>query len=107
MMKAIVKTNSTVKSEWILQSVLLEAEIDHRQSEQMFLMMGWSDLPDLLKMEIRDDVKGYYNELTGQYSTNDPYVQRRRESVDFWVSSYTDGLCTLETAAKALKVNSI
>lgn len=106
-MKAIIKTNSTVKPEWILQSVLLEAEIDHRQSELMFRMMGWADLPDLLKIEIRDDVKGYYNELTGQYSSNDSSVQRRRESVDFWVNSYTDGLCTLETAAKALKVNSI
>lgn len=106
-MKAIVKTNSTVKSEWILKSVLIEAELEHRRSEQMFQAMGWSDLPDALKMEIRDDVRGYYNELTGQYSSNDPWVQRRRESVDFWVNSYTDRLCTLETAVKALKVNSI
>ena len=46
-------------------------------------------------------------ELKGYYSSCDEFVQRRRNSVHFWVSSYQDGICTLEAAIKTLKVKSL
>ncbi len=88
----------------ILLSILHQAKREHRKREQMFELIGWENLPEELKMEIEADVKGYIEELHGRYSTNCPFVQRRRESVDFWVKSYMDGICTLQTALDALKL---
>ncbi len=40
----------------VLRKVLKEAEKEHRELQDMFETMGWGDLPDALKMEIKDDV---------------------------------------------------
>ena len=87
-----------------LLSIFKKAEAEFKELEQMFSMLGWAALPHQLKLVIEEDVRGYIDELRGSYSTNCPLVQRRRESVDFWVNSYQDGICTLDTAVKALKV---
>lgn len=88
-----------------LSSVFKKAEKEHKELDEMFQLLGWSSLPVSLKLIIEEDVKGYMDELSGRFSTNCAAVQRRRESVDFWVKSYLNDLCTLETAAESLKVN--
>lgn len=102
-MNAALKTPQRFQAEPVLRSIFREAELEHRTIIQMFNLLGWGDLPDELKFTIKDDVKGYVDELNGEYSTNCPLVQRRRESVDFWVNSFKDNLCSLDTALNALK----
>jgi len=105
MMNAALKTPQRFQAEPVLRSIFKEAELEHRSIVQMFNLLGWGDLPDELKFTIKEDVKGYIDELNGDYSTNCPLVQRRRESVDFWVNSYKDGICSLETILSSLKTN--
>lgn len=102
-MKTTAHRQTKQRMEPVLRKVLAEAEIEHRQQQLMFELMGWGELPEELKIEIKDDVKFYADELEGLYSSCDPYVQRRRESVHFWVHSYMDGLCTLDTAVRSLR----
>lgn len=106
-MRTFIKKPAVKPLEPILRKVLVEAESEHMEMEYMFDLMGWKEIPDALKMEVRQDVKCFINELDGFYSSCDPYVQRRRESVEFWISSYCDGLCTLDTAVRSLRVNSL
>ncbi len=102
-MNAALKLPNNFRAEPVLRSIFREAELEHRSIIQMFNLLGWGDLPEELKFTIKEDVKGYIDELNGEYSTNCPLVQRRRESVDFWVNSYKDDLCSLDTALEALK----
>ncbi|MDX1618251.1 MAG: hypothetical protein R3224_05665 [Balneolaceae bacterium] len=88
----------------VLRKVLVEAEQEHKKLQEIFELMGWGDLPDELKIEIKDDVSAMVDELQGQYSSCDPFVHKRRESVCYWVSCYQDGICSLKTAVNALKV---
>ncbi|MEX2600128.1 MAG: hypothetical protein WD355_00690 [Balneolaceae bacterium] len=103
-MKSAASIKTRQRMEPVLRKVLAEAEIEHRQLQRMFELMGWGELPDELKIEIKDDVRFYAEELQGFYSSCDPHVQRRRESVHFWVHSYLDGLCTLDTAIRSVKM---
>lgn len=103
MMNAVVKSPQKFRPEPVLRSIFREAELEHRQIQHMFDLLGWGTLPEDLKYMIKEDVKGYIDELRGNYSTNCPLVQRRRESVDFWVNSYNDGICSLRSALNALK----
>lgn len=107
MMNAAKKLPVSFNPEPVLRSIFMDAEIEHREVEQMFELLGWSDLPETLKFEIKDDVKGYVDELKGNYSTNSPFVQRRRESVDFWVNSFCEGICSLGCAVDSLKCNTL
>lgn len=104
MAKSAIKSQSVFKAEPILYSIFHKAEVEYRKVDEMFSMLGWGNLPAGLKFIIEEDVKGYVDELLGNYSSNSPFVQKRRESVDFWVSSFMDGVCTLDTAVDALKV---
>lgn len=104
MKNAAAKKRSITRTEPVILSIFHKAEKEYRQIEEMFTLLGWSHLPDQLKIVIEEDVKGYIDELHGQYCTNCHYVQRRRESVDFWVNSYLDGICSLDTATEALKI---
>lgn len=99
--------NDTFEVEPVLRKVLIEAEQEHDHLQEMFQLLGWGELPDKLKIEIKDDVSAIVDELNGQYSTCDPHVKRRRQSVDYWVSCYRDGICSLETAVQALKVRKL
>lgn len=91
----------------VLRKVLKEAEKEHRELQDMFDLMGWGDLPDALKIEIKDDVSSMVNELKGKYSSCDPYVARRRQRVVHWVESYRDGICSLQTALDALHIKKL
>lgn len=104
MKSTALKKSRPAKTETVLLSIFKKAEAEFREVEQMFSLLGWDSLPNQLKLVIEEDVKGYIDELNGCYSTNSIFVQRRRESVDFWVNSYMDGICTLDTALQALKV---
>lgn len=88
----------------VLRKVFKEAEQEHQQLQQMFGLLGWGDLPDALKIEIKDDVAAIVDELQGHYSSCDPGVDRRRQRVVHWIKSYEDGICSLETAVDALRV---
>ncbi|WP_234573131.1 hypothetical protein [Rhodohalobacter sp. 614A] len=107
MTNAAKKLNLVTKHEPILISIFRKAEKEYKELEEMFSLIGWGDLPDELKFAIETDVKGYIDELNGRYSTTCAGVQRRRESVDFWVNSYLDGICSLDTALNALKVTKL
>ncbi|MDZ7682456.1 MAG: hypothetical protein U5J63_12270 [Fodinibius sp.] len=109
-MNTVTKTsqqNLDVNLEPVLRKVLLEAEKEHRELQQMFELMGWGDLPDALKMEIKDDVSAMVDELQGQYSSCDEYVARRRQRVVHWVNSFRDGICSLDTAIDALHIQKL
>ncbi|NGP86777.1 hypothetical protein [Fodinibius halophilus] len=95
---------STTNLEPVLRKVLKEAEREHCELQEMFEVMGWSELPDALKIEIKDDVSAMADELRGQYSSCDPHVARRRQRVVYWVNSFMDGICSLKTAIDALRV---
>lgn len=107
MTNAAKKLSQLQKNEPILISIFNKAEKEYKELEEMFELIGWGELPDELKFAIESDVKGYVDELNGRYSTTCSGVQRRRESVDFWVNSYLDGICSLETALDALKVTKL
>jgi hypothetical protein len=91
----------------VLHKVLKEAEKEHRELQQMFELMGWGELPDTLKIEIKDDVVAMVKELQGNYSSCDPYVAQRRKRVVYWVECFLDNICTLETAIEALRIKKL
>lgn len=107
MTNTAIKTTDTTAAEHSLQSIFVKAENEYRQVEEMFRMLGWEHLPEEIKFEIRDDVKGYIDELEGCYSTHSLFVQKRRERVDYWVNCLLDGICTVSTALEALKVKKL
>lgn len=104
MMNAAKKTTRKTAKKAALLSIIKKTEKEQNRTEQMFGLLGWEELPAELKFVITEDVKGYIDELEGSYSTSCSLVQRRRESVDFWVKSYMDNLCSLETAVDSLKI---
>ena len=75
--------------------------------QEAFELMGWAKLPDDIKIEIYDDVRFMVKELKGLYSTCDPFIQKRRERVHFWVQSFIDKIATKEAVIKALKIKAI
>lgn len=105
MTNAVLKKRNQSFAEPVLRKVLREASEEHRNLTETFELLGWSKLPDDLKMVIKDDILAYVNELQGNYSTCDPFVVKRRKSVFFWVQSYQNGICSIETAIKTLKIN--
>lgn len=109
-MNALIKQqtlNDTFQVEPVLRKAWIEAEEEHGRLQQMFGLMGWGDIPDALKMEIKEDVSSMIDELEGRYSSCDPYVARRRKSVTYWVDAYREGICSLDTAVQALRVKGI
>lgn len=78
-----------------------------KESREIFEQMGWSGLPDELKMVIAIDMVGFRDELAGLFSTKDPRVLARRKSIYFWVNQFMDGHCTASTALHALRVISL
>ena len=91
----------------LLKRIKKESATEYKEMQEAFELMGWGELPDALKIEIYNDVKFMVQELKGMFSSCDAYVQRRRETVHFWVSSYQDGICTLEAAIKAVKIKGL
>lgn len=90
----------------VLADILDKARKEYTDLEEAFDLMGWSDLPEALKVEIRHDVLAKVAELKGHFSTNDSFVERRRKTVRYWVESYQNGICTLQTAIDAVSIRS-
>lgn len=88
----------------VLKRIQQESIEEYNEMQEAFNLMGWGDLPDALKIEIHQDIKFMVEELKGRFSSCDPYVKNRRESIHYWVSNYQHGICSLETAIDALKV---
>lgn len=91
----------------VLNRIRKEGMEEYEEMQQAFNLLGWSELPDLLKFEIYDDVKFMVQELKGHFSTCDPFVQKRRNTIHYWVSCFQDGICSLEAAIKALKIKAL
>jgi hypothetical protein len=75
-----------------------------RESQEIFELMGWSSLPDEVKLVIAIDLIGFRDELKGLYSTNSPYVIARRKSIYYWINMLMNGSCSEQTAIQALKI---
>ena len=84
-----------------------ESEWEYQELQQVFKLLGWHKVPDILKVEIYDDVRVMLEELRGNYSSCDPYVHNRRNRVHYWVQSFLDGNSSLKTAIEALKIQSL
>lgn len=101
------KRSSKNENEQFVEAVLnfidVESSKELAEINAAFEAMGWHQLPFELKIEIYDDVKFMVQELKGYYSSCDPFVKRRRDTVHYWVSCYQDGICSLETAIDAVK----
>lgn len=91
----------------VLKRIQQESIEEYNEMQQAFNLMGWGGLPDALKIEIHEDVKFMVEELKGRFSSCDPFVKNRRNSIHYWVSCYQDGICSLEAAIKALKVKAL
>ncbi|MCH2449069.1 MAG: hypothetical protein MK198_02870 [Gracilimonas sp.] len=91
----------------VLKRIQQESIEEYNEMQQAFNLMGWGGIPDKLKIEIHEDVKYMVEELKGRYSSCDPFVKRRRNSIHYWVSCYQDGICSLEAAIKALKIKAL
>ena len=91
----------------LLKRIKKESAIEYKEMQQTFALMGWGELPDNLKFEIHNDVKFMVQELKGMYSSCDPFVANRRNTVHFWVSSFKEGICSLETAINAVKIKAL
>ncbi|MDR9415096.1 MAG: hypothetical protein RI564_02345 [Gracilimonas sp.] len=91
----------------VLKRIQKESIEEYNEMQEAFNLMGWGNLPDDLKIEIHKDVKYMVEELKGRFSSCDPFVKSRRESVHYWVSCYQDGICSLETAIDALKIKAL
>jgi hypothetical protein len=88
----------------LLQRIKKESAEEYAEMQDAFDLLGWAKLPDEIKIEIYEDVRFMVKELKGLFSSCDPYIQRRRDTVHFWVQSFLDKIATKEAAIKALKV---
>lgn len=91
----------------LLTRISNESEWEYQELQQVFKLLGWHKVPDILKVEIYDDVRVMVEELRGNYSSCDPYVHNRRNRVHYWVQSFLDGTSSLKTAIEALKIQSL
>lgn len=107
---AITQSSAATQSAY-LEPVLLrlgkESADEYFEMKQTFNLMGWGDLPEELKLEIYEDVRFMVQEMKGAYSSCDPHVKRRRETVHFWISSYQDGICSLSAAIRGVKIKAL
>lgn len=88
----------------LLNKINKESREEYNDMQQTFNLLGWGELPDELKIEIYVDAKYIAKELNGSFSSCDPFVQRRRDTIFYWVNSFNKGICSLETAVNALKI---
>jgi hypothetical protein len=100
----MAQATQTVQTKPLLQSIYQEAQQEYQHLEEVFRLMGWGDLPDALKIEIKEDVAAMVDELEGRFSTCDPFVMKRRQSVTYWIDMYRSGVCSMQTAVEALKM---
>jgi hypothetical protein len=101
-MQSALKLTRIISPE--LKKVDIRSGFDSGISE-FIAAMGWRELPAELIHEIRDDIRGFYNEVTGLYCSCDEFVLNRRKSVIYWVDCYRKGLCSLDTAIGMLKLS--
>ena len=102
--RVIKKTkNPFIRS--LLARISSESEREYQELQQVFSLLGWHEVPDVLKVEIYYDVRAMVEELQGSYSRCDPFVRNRRNRVHDWVQSLLDGNASLNTAIEALKIH--
>lgn len=107
MIHSTVQHSERHRTEPLLKRLLHEARQEDRDVREVLNLMGWGDLPEELVIEIKEDIRAFRQELEGVYSTCDPFVQKRRQRVDYWVRLFLAGDCRLETAVSALRVKSL
>ncbi|MCC5926296.1 MAG: hypothetical protein JJU41_07005 [Bacteroidetes bacterium] len=75
------------------------------ETEDIFSLMGWAEIPEKLKLTIAIDMIGFRDEVAGLFSTRNPNVLNRRKRIYYWVNEYLQGNCSLQNAVDALKVS--
>jgi hypothetical protein len=75
------------------------------ESSEIFELMGWSDLPESIKLTIAIDMIGFRDEICGLFTTSDEKVLTRRKRIHYWVNSFQDGITTEQEVNEALKVS--
>ena len=103
----VIKKNKNPFIRPLLTRISKESEWDYQELQQVFQLLGWHKVPDVLKVEIYDDLRVMVEELRGNYSSCDPYVHNRRNSIHYWVQSFLDGTSSLKTTIEALKIQSL
>lgn len=107
MIHSTVQHSERHSAEPLLKRLLDEAKKEEKDVREVLALMGWGALPEELAIEIKEDIRAFRQELEGVYSSCDPFVQKRRQRVDYWVRLYLAGDCSLETAVSALRVKSL
>ncbi len=109
MISRTVKNNLKVQgsqlfADRVLSQIKEETKAEVNLMNEAFELMGWQKLNDEIKMAIYDDVKYMVMELQGLFSSCDEFVQRRRDSVHFWISSFLDGICDEKMVLENLQI---
>lgn len=104
-MESATKLYNRESGQPVLRKVDLEKQHEDEALNQIYAAMGWADLPYRLKFQIAPDIVGYYDELTGRYTTSDVFVLARRKRVLYWIDLYRTGRCSLDTIMDALKID--
>lgn len=109
MISRTVKNNLKVQgsqlfADRVLSQIKEETKAEVNLMNEAFELMGWQKLSDEIKMAIYDDVKYMVMELQGLFSSCDEFVQRRRDSVHFWISSFLDGICDEKMVLENLQI---
>lgn len=107
MIHSTVKHSERHSTEPLLKRLLHEARQEEKDVREVLDLMGWGTLPEEIIIEIKEDIRAFRQELEGVYSSCDPFVQKRRQRVDYWVRLYLAGDCSLETAVSVLRVRSL
>lgn len=76
-----------------------------RESHDIFAVMGWTALPESIKLTIAIDLIGFRDELNGLFSTRDPQVLNRRKRIFYWVNHFMEGLCSEDTVIQTLRIS--
>jgi hypothetical protein len=75
------------------------------ETDEIFALMGWTEIPEKLKLTIAIDMIGFRDEVAGLFSTCNSNVLNRRKSIYYWVNEYLQGNCSADAAVNALKVS--
>jgi hypothetical protein len=77
--------------------VLVPSGPDLFDLSEALAVLGWNNLPIEIHTRIKDDLLQFMRELNGKYATTDAKILKRRRRLTFWINSYIQGDCSLNT----------
>jgi len=102
-MNTTISYQTEKQTEQTLNNVDKVFRKESQEFKDMLTLLGWQNLPDKLLAEIVLDIADMKKELQLRYCSTDNAKDLRRRQVHYWVESYRQGTCSLETAVNALK----